>query len=579
MNAQPTIFLAAFMAGLGGCASIAGTPSGTAPAQALATPAPATPATAPDVNREPTDPNVMFHVMAGEMALQRGQADVAVPHFAEAARRSKNLEVIERAARVADFANDATLGVEMGRLWVDADPKSFDARQVYSNALLRSGNPNAALHEIEVIILLVNGDKQIFPRIASQLSREKNQDAALDLMDRLARRYRDNPYAQIAYAQLATRFGRLPLALSQIDAAIQLKPDWPDALVLRAHVLQMSNRFDEALALYSDALKDKFADNFTLRMSYARLLLDLKRFPEAHEQYAKLAEQEPDNGDVVYAAALLSMQTNHFDQAEKLLLNLLKLRERTSETAYYLGQIAEKNKRLDEALDWYDQVGNGEFYINARMRKSSIMAKQGLVEEALSALRTIRTSTQQEQMQLFMMEGDIHLESGNHNKAFDIYDRALKDMPDNNNLLYARALAAEKLDRIDIAEQDLRNILKSEPDNVQALNALGYTLADRTQRFHEALTYIQRALTLEPKDAAIIDSMGWVQFRMGNHTEAIQYLQKALEISQDSEIAAHLGEVLWTSGKKDEAIAVFEQARKNFPDSPQLIKVMRRFGL
>lgn len=568
------ILLAASAFTLGGCASITSKTEahGTAP-----TPRP-TPA-ADSAAGETTDPNVMFHLMAGEMALQRGQAGAALEHYADAARRSKHPAVIERAARIADFSYNAEVGVEMSRMWVDADPKNLEARQFYSNALLRSGKPDAALHEIEMTILLVSGDRQIYPRIASQLAREKNQDAAIDLMDRLARRYREDPYAQVAYAQLATRFGRLPLALTQIDVAIQLKPDWPDALVLRAHVLQMLNKSEEALGVYTTALNGTLADNFTLRMSYARLLLDMKMFDEAHEQYTKLAEQEPDNGDVVYAAALLSMQTNRFDQAETLLLRLLKMHERTSETSYYLGQIAEKNKHFDEALDWYDQVGSGDFYVNAHMRKSSIMAKQGMINEALGVLRTVKTSSQQEQMQVFMMEGDIHLEAGNHNKAFEIYDRALKDLPDNNNLLYARALAAEKLDRIDIAEQDLRNILKAEPDNVQALNALGYTLADRTQRYHEALAFIQRALALEPKDAAIIDSMGWVHYRMGNHTEAISYLQQALELSQDSEIAAHLGEVLWVAGKKDEAISVFNQARKNAPDSPLLLKVMRRFGL
>ncbi len=580
MNFQRTILLALVASGFFGCASVAPQKQESPSAQndegqSVRAQDEAT-TTAPEGI---TDPDVMYHVMAGELALQNGQAEAAVPHFSEAARKSRNVEIIERAARVADFANDAKVGTEMAQLWIAVAPQSLDARQIYSNALLRSGKIDAAVHEMEVIILLIEGDKQIFSRLASQLSREKNQDAAIEVMDRLAKRYPDNAYVQIAFAQLATRFGRLPLALTEIDAALKLKPDWPDALVLRAHVLQMSNKFDEALALYTDALKGSFADNFTVRMSYARLLLDLKMFNEAHEQYSKLAEQEPENGDVVYAAALLSMQTNHFEQAEKLLLHLLKLQERTSETSYYLGQIAEKSNRLDEALDWYDQVGPGEFYLNARMRKATIMARQGLVDDALSLLHTVRTATAQEQMQVFMVEGDIQLEAGNSARAFEIYDRALKDMPENSNLLYARALAAEKLDRLDITEQDLRSILKTEPDNVQALNALGYTLADRTERFHEALTFIQRALTLEPKDAAIIDSMGWVQYRMGNHIEAIQYLQKALEISHDSEIAAHLGEVLWSAGKKDEAIAVFNEARKSFPDNPQLLKTMRRFGL
>ena len=230
-------------------------------------------------------------------------------------------------------------------------------------------------------------------------------------------------------------------------------------------------------------------------------------------------------------------------------------------------------------MDWYDQVSSGEFYLNARLRTAALMAKQGLVDEALSKLHAIKTSSQPEMMQLYLMEGDIYLEAGNHQKAYDIYEKALKEMPESTNLLYAHAIAAEKLNRVDIAERDLRDVLKIDPNNVQALNALGYTLADRTNRYSEALGFIQRAMTLDPKDAAIIDSMGWVQFRLGNHNEAITYLRQALELTQDSEVAAHLGEVLWEAGKKDEAVNVLKSALKTWPDNKSIIAVMRRFGL
>lgn len=525
------------------------------------------------------DGGVMYNLLVGEMALQRGQPETALEQYLAAARDTKNLGVIERATRIADFLSDGAAGTEMARMWLERDPKNLEARQFLANGLMRTGDTNGAVHEIEFILLVLADDRQSYFRIASQLSREKNQDAALEVMDKLVRRHADEPYANLAYAQLATRFERLPLSLTQIDAALRLKPNWADALVLRAHILQMLNKTDEALRLYTESLSGELSGNFSLRMSYARLLLELKRFNEAYEQYTILAKDHPDNDDVIYAAALLSMQTNHNDQAEKLLLQMLKMRERTAEATYYLGQLAEKNNRMDEALDWYDQVGGGEFYVNARMRKAAIMARQGMVEEALRDLRSVKTSSPQEIMQLYMMEGDIYLEAGRHQKAYDIYDRALKDMPDNSNLLYARALAAEKLDRLDVTERDLRDILKADPNNVQALNALGYTLADRTTRYQEALMYIQRALALEPKDAAVIDSMGWVQYRLGNHGEAIAYLRRALDLTPDGEIAAHLGEVLWVTGKKDEAVDVWNRALKNAPDNKLILNVMRRFGL
>ena len=526
-----------------------------------------------------TKDDLLYGVLVGEVALQRGQLDSALQVYAKAARESKELDVIERATRIADAALDAPLGVEMARLWVEQSPKNLEARQFLANGLMRSGKVAAAVQEFEFILTALNDNKQSYFRIASHLAREKNQDAALEVIGKLTRKHADDPYALLAYAQLAARYNRLPLALTEVDAALKLKPDWPDALVLRAHILQMQNKTDEALAIYTNALSGTLADDSNVRMAYARLLLDIKRFDDAYEQYRKMVEREPGNGDILYATALLALQTNHYEHAEKLLLRLLKMRERTFEASYYLGQIAERNNFPDEAMDWYDQVVSGEFYLNSRLRTSALMAKQGLVDEAMTKLRMIKTSSQQEAMQLYLMEGDIYLEAGDPQKAYDIYEKALIDAPESTNLLYAHAIAAEKLNRVDIAERDLLEVLKIDPNNVQALNALGYTLADRTTRYSEALGYIQRAMTLAPKDAAIIDSMGWVQYRLGNYTEAITYLRQALELANDSEIAAHLGEVLLAAGKKDEAISVLKDALKAWPDNKAIIAVMRRLGL
>ena len=523
--------------------------------------------------------DLMYALLVGEVALQRGQLDSALKVYAKAARESKEQDVVERATRIADVALNAELGVEMARLWIERSPKDLEAHQFLANGLMRSGKSDAAVREFEFILAALNDNKQGYFRVASQLAREKNQDAALDVMGKLAHKHPNDPNALLAYAQLAARYNRMPLALEKVDAVLKMKNDWPDALVLRAHILQMQNKTDEALSIYTNALSGSLADNLNVRMAYARLLLDLKRFDEAYAQYSKLAERESGNGDVLYATALLALQTNHYAHAEKLLLQLLKLHERTFEASYYLGQIAEKNNFAEEAMDWYDQVSSGEFYVNAGLRTSALMAKQGLVDEALSKLRAIKTSSQQEMMQLYLMEGDIYLEAGNHQKAYDVYEKALNEMPDSTNLLYAHAIAAEKLNRVDIAERDLRDVLKIDPNNVQALNALGYTLADRTNRYSEALGLIQRAMTLDPKDAAIIDSMGWVQYRLGNHNEAITYLRQALELTQDSEVAAHLGEVLWQAGKKDEAVNVLKSALKTWPENKSITAVMRRFGL
>ncbi|MBI3775619.1 MAG: tetratricopeptide repeat protein [Gammaproteobacteria bacterium] len=330
------------------------------------------------------DDDLMYGLLVGEVALQRGQLDSALQVYAKAARESKELDVVERATRIADVALNAELGVEMATLWVERNPKDLEAHQFLANGLMRSGKSDAAMKEFEFLLAALNDNKQSYFRIASQLAHEKNQDAALEVMDKLARKHADDPYALLAYSQLAARYNRLPQALEQVDAALRMKKDWPDALVLRAHILQMQNKTDEALSIYNTALNGTLADNSSVRMAYARLLLDIKRFDEAYAQYGKLVEREPGNSDILYATALLALQTNHYDHAEKLLLQLLKLHERIFEASYYLGQIAEKNNFAEEAMDWYDQVSSGEFYLNARLRTAALMAKQGLVTQSCS---------------------------------------------------------------------------------------------------------------------------------------------------------------------------------------------------
>jgi tetratricopeptide (TPR) repeat protein len=315
------------------------------------------------------------------------------------------------------------------------------------------------------------------------------------------------------------------------------------------------------------------------RLNYARLLVAAKRYPEARKQFEALVEQFPENGDVTMAVALLAIQANDFDAAETQLKRALESGYGEPDVArLYLGQISEEGKRYDEALKWYGGVEPGEQYINAQTRYAGVLAKQGRLAEAREYLRKVRTDTAQQRVQLTQAEAQLLRDANAYQEAFDLLGEALKKMPDYPDLLYDRAMAAEKVNRVDVLEESLKKLIALKPDYAHAYNALGYTLADRNERLPEAHELIEKALKLSPDDAFIMDSMGWVLYRMGRNHEALDYLQRAYGMRPDGEIAAHLGEVLWADGQQEQARKLWADALKDNAQNEALQNVIKRYA-
>ncbi len=313
-----------------------------------------------------------------------------------------------------------------------------------------------------------------------------------------------------------------------------------------------------------------------MRVNFARFLIDQKQWDKALVQFREVVAQSPNDVDALYAVGLLSMQTNRLDDARTYLKQVIAKRPDHDQARLYLGQAAEQDKNWTEAQEWYAGIQPGESYFEAQARLAVVVAKQGRTDEARERLHNIDTTTPQQRVQLILAEEQVLREARRYREAYDVLNRALGAMPDDKDLMYARALVAEKLDKLDVVESDLRAILKQDPKNVHALNALGYTLADRTTRFEEAKELLDQALALKPDDAFILDSVGWLYFRMGNNAEAIKYLKRALATRSDAEIAAHLGEVLWVAGNRNEAESVWNRALRDTPDNEALLGVIRR---
>lgn len=525
-------------------------------------------------------PEVMYQLLVAEVAGQRGQVGVAVANYLAAARASRDAQVAERAARISIYAQALQQATEAAELWVELAPYDAEAREVLAPLLLTFGRASEAVeHYQRYIELSADKPDQGFLQIAGQLGRAKSPLAAMSVMDTLVATQPQNPYAWLGHSELTLRQAKLDTAMESVDKTLDLKPHWASAVVVRARIMALQGDRAGALEYLKNERDGGLEDDVTVGLSYARLLTEDKQLKKARVEFERLAEREPRNAEVHYAAGVLALQLKDLDKAELRLKRVLRLRQRQLETNYYLGRVYELKHEPDQALKHYFAVRHGEYYLGAQTRAANLMSDQGKLDQALEHIRSLRVSNEQEQIRLYLVEGELLRNAGKYEQALTFFSEKLEAMPNDTALRYARALVAEKANKLDVAESDLREIIEREPSNAQALNALGYTLADRTERLEEALGYIERALKVEPADAAIIDSMGWVQFRMGNHSEAVELLRKALALIKDPEIAAHLSEVLWEMGNKKDALNVLEAALEEHPKHKTLMDAMKRLGL
>lgn len=520
---------------------------------------------------------VLFDLLLGELAGQRGQYNLSVKALSRAAFETRDARVAERATQVAVHAKRYADALKTAELWAELQPENLEAREVLGEVLMELGRPEEARAHFERIVAGASANNSnAFLKIAARLSRQQNRTEALALMTKLVALKPELPEAHFALAHLAVRASELDQALTAIDRTLALRADWEDAAVFKARILVTRKDMPEALAFYEQflATHPKATD---FRLNYARYLVDLKQWDKALGQFQLVVEQKPEDPDSAYAVGLLAMQTNRLDEAEKYLQRVLTLQPENDQARLYLGQVAEQRKNWDAALKWYREVSAGGYVFEARAREAMVTAKQGDLDAARMQLHTVQPESDQQRVQLVLAEEQILREAKRYRDAFDVLTKALMQLPGEVDLLYARALIAEKLDMLDEHERDLRALLVKDPKNAHALNALGYTLADRTTRYQEALELLQQAVALKPDDAFILDSLGWVQYRLNNHREAIRLLQRALSLRNDAEIAAHLGEVLWVTGDRAGAESVWSKALKETPDSEVLQTVIKKF--
>ena len=516
--------------------------------------------------------------LAGEFALQAGQLKEAARWYLEAARAVDDAGLAERAARIALLANDDDRAADALKLWRQRAPRSLAMRAAEATLALRRDQPGPARRELEALLRDQDDNGWRYANVALY-GGGKNQKLAGRVLGELveAGAIPNQLQPWLAFGSLAQRLEQPQLAEKMIGEIIRRFPDEPRVALLHASQLREAGKSEEARKVLAglenasrlvEELRLNVAAEYDALGDYTVAADVLARGPQDERSYAlraSLLAKAEDNAGLTRLYDELRRESARPDPQRRLLL----------------GQVAEFLKRHTEALDWYRSVPGGTQRWIARLRGANVLHELKRGTEAYDELRKLQgdaTADEDTRRDAYLLEAELRHRDKDDARELDVLARGLAAYPDDGALLYSRALAWERRDDIAHAEADFRKILVADPDNVNALNALGYTLADRTTRYAEALELIDRARTAEPDSAAIIDSYGWVLYRLGRHAEALVELRRAFTLQKDPEIAAHLGEVLWVSGNKDEARKYFDEARKLDPDNRSLKRALEKTG-
>lgn len=520
---------------------------------------------------------LLYQFLVAEIAGQRGELGIATEAYLDLAKVTRDPRLAQRATEVALYAKQAAAARSAASLWLDMQPDSLNAQKSLTALLVNDGKLNEARPILEKLISAEGKNAGAgFMHLDVLLTRQQDKMAALALVKSLAAAYPELAEAHFAIAQAAAKAARYSEALDEISIAAKLKPGWEPAALFQ---FQLTTR--EAPTAGAEFLKNflkRYPDTKEVRLVYARQLVSLNQFAAARDEFQRLEKEVPGNPEIGMAIGLLSLQLNDLNVAEAAFQRVLQGGYADAGSAQiYLGQIAEARKQYEQAGKWYQAVGAGRHYIRAQIRYAGLLAKQGQSNEARTYLQNLKAEGEIDKLQLIEAEAQLLRDAKDYAGEYALLSNALATRPDSPELLYEHAMAAERVNKLDVLEKDLRRLIQIKPDHAQAYNALGYTLADRTNRLAEAVQLLDQALKLSPNDAFILDSMGWAQYRQGKLDTALDYLQRAFALRKDPEIAAHLGEVLWSKGKSEEARKLWQAALTSDPQNQALLDVMRKF--
>jgi tetratricopeptide (TPR) repeat protein len=539
-----------------------------------------------DIPDVPLTSQLMFQLLAAEIAAQRGELGSAAATYLSMARQTRDPRLARRATELALAERSLERAVPAAQLWHELSPGSAMAAQTIETLWMSAGR----LADAEPLLRsrlerarAAGALADVYPQIQRALARAPDKAEALATLERLAAPDMQVAEARLALAALASAAEDAERAAAEAEAAFAIAPDDEEVAVAAAQHIARSSRGPEAAITLLQGFLARQPKALEARFALARLLAGAKRPDAAREQFEAALEQAPQSPSILFSLAQLAWQTKQPKLAEEYLQRYLDLpasvRRDDNPAWLFLGQLAEEDGRLDLAIERYGKVQRGEQYLTALARRALLTARQGRLDEGRAMLQGAAVTTNRERVALIQTEAQLLREAGRHADAVEVLGKALERLPENPELLYDHAMAAERVDRLDLMEASLRKLIALRPDHAHAYNALGYTFADRNIRLAEARELIEKALSLRPDDAHILDSLGWVLYRQGDLPGALEQLRRAYSLSPEAEIAVHLGEVLWQSGQRDEARKHWREARELDSANTTLRDTLARFGV
>ena len=522
--------------------------------------------------------DLLYDLLVGEFAGNAGDMELSVESYNRAAMETPDARVAARASYIAVYGERYEDALVLLERWEKLDPDDSEIARMYAITYLKLGQPLEAATYIQGILDTVEGNgHEKALAVKRLLAKESSTEDGLVVLDALNKAEPGNQHMLLLQARYAAQLEKYDDALELLDQVLAIDSTQADVHIIKARILAAQGKQEQAMALIALVLMEQ-PDNDHLRLQYARMLVEQRQFNQAKAQFNLLLKDDPENADILLSLGLLNIETGELDEASIHLTHLVDMGQKQDIANYYLGRIAQNREEHKIAISYYLKVKSGDYVFDSKMRIAGLFARLGRVDEGLQQLEVLaeKQTSWPLRVRAYLAQGEILASKQRYAEGMEMYSRALQQKPDDADLLYARALMAEKVDRIDITEADLLKLLSTEPENANALNALGYTLADRTERLEEALDYIKRAAELVPDDPAILDSLGWVSYRLGNMQDALKWLGMAFERLEDAEIAAHYGEVLWKNNQRDEAEKVWKIGLENNAEHPVLLETMHR---
>jgi len=523
------------------------------------------------------EPEVLYLLTSAEIAAQRGRYDITLGHYVRAAQVSRDVGVIERATRIAQSLNSENTQQELVKLWLEVEPDSIEAHRSAAIQAVKSNDLALALVYMERIMELGgDADFDSLAAMAAGLSVERQQQLLTLYLD-LAERHSDNPELEYSIALLMKIRDMPQPALARLQTLLEKHPTFQPAIILKGDLLYGSDQKRTALDHLMTNTR-RFPGNQKMGALYGRMLVNEGELQAAQDEFERLVKRYPDMSELRLSHALVAIENQQGDIARKELTFLLNRGQQAAEANYYLGRLADNENRPIQAINYYQAVSEGVYYLPAQARASTLLAETGKLDQAVNAIQQLRQTNPGRSEALWMIEINLLLNQGQQQQAAEAIEQALLQHPDNIQIRYARAMMMDSQGNTAEAVQDLEQIVRDDADNAVALNALGYILTIRTERLFEARQLIGRALELEPENPAILDSMGWLLYREGKLQQALDYLSRAWAAFPDPEVAAHYGEVLWMTGADEQARIIWEQGLKQDPQHEVLLETIERVG-